>query len=130
MKAILILLAILAFEQGYCSHDSFTGLNLDKYPCKPEYLRVSIVSIVGFIQFSVFRFFVTFTKNKKEIGHFCDFFVTSNYQTMKFVSPIFSKNLSQLEQLKTKTNFLFLFFSQFFIFFGEIGGNKISGLVV
>ena len=44
MKAILILLAILAFEQGYCSHDSFTGLNLDKYPCKPEYLRVSIVA--------------------------------------------------------------------------------------
>ena len=53
MKAILILLAILAFEQGYCSHDSFTGLNLDKYPCKPEYLRVSksIVTIVGFISF-------------------------------------------------------------------------------
>ena len=42
MNAILILLAILAFDQGYCSHGSFTGLNLDKYPCKPEYLRVSI----------------------------------------------------------------------------------------
>ena len=144
MKAILILLAILAFEQGYCSHDSFTGLNLDKYPCKPEYLRVSIVTIVGFIPF--FVFLSLWTKNKKKIGHFLAFslFVTSNYQTMKFVSPILSKNLSQLEQLKEKGNFL-LFFSQFptnekisffFIslnwekFVEQIGENKIRDLVV
>ena len=65
---------------------------------------------------SIFRFsfFCHFDlKTKKNIGHFqaFSFFVTSNYQITNFVSPIFSTNLSQLEQLKKKTNFLLVFFS-------------------
>ena len=38
-----ILLTILSLEQGCIAHVAFTGLSLDKYPCKPENLIVCLI---------------------------------------------------------------------------------------